>query len=41
MYGSLTTIILIMMWLYFSMYILLIGAEINRWLREKPWKEKP
>jgi len=35
MYGSLTTIVLIMMWLYFSMYILLIGAEINRWLREK------
>ena len=29
MYGSLTTIILIMLWLYFCMYILLLGSEIN------------
>lgn len=29
MYGSLTTIVLIMLWLYFCMYILLIGGEIN------------
>lgn len=29
MYGSLTTIILIMLWLYFSMYIVLLGAKIN------------
>lgn len=29
MYGSLTTIILIMLWLYFGMYITLIGAEVN------------
>lgn len=29
MYGSLTTIILIMLWLYFCMYIVLLGAEIN------------
>ncbi|MBR2786884.1 MAG: YihY/virulence factor BrkB family protein [Clostridia bacterium] len=29
MYGSLTTIVLTMMWVYFSMYIILIGAEIN------------
>jgi len=29
MYGSLTTIILVMLWLYFCMYIILIGAEIN------------
>ncbi len=29
MYGSLTTIVLIMLWLYFCMYILLLGAEIN------------
>ena len=28
-YGSLTTIILIMMWLYAVIYIILIGAEIN------------
>lgn len=29
MYGSLTTVVLIMLWLYFCMYILLICAEIN------------
>jgi membrane protein len=29
MYGSLTTIVLFMLWLYFCMYILFIGAEIN------------
>ena len=29
MYGSLTTAILLMFWLYFVMYILLIGIEIN------------
>ena len=29
MYGSLTTIILLMLWLYFSFCILFIGAEIN------------
>lgn len=29
MYGSLTTIVLAMMWVYFCMYMVLIGAEIN------------
>ena len=29
MYGSLTTIILVMLWLYFGIYILLVCAEIN------------
>lgn len=29
MYGSLTTIILIMLWLYGCMYIILLGGEIN------------
>ncbi len=29
MYGSLTTIVLIMLWLYFCMYVLLLGGEIN------------
>lgn len=29
MYGSLTTIALIMLWLYFCMYIMMISAEIN------------
>lgn len=30
-YGSLSTIVLIMMWLYVCMYILLIGANLNRY----------
>lgn len=29
MYGSLTAIVLLMLWLYFCMYIMFIGAEIN------------
>ncbi len=28
-YGSLTTIVLLMLWVYFCMYLLFIGAEIN------------
>lgn len=35
MYGSLTTIILVLLWLYFIMYITLIGAEINAYFEEK------
>lgn len=34
MYGSLTTIVLIMLWLYFCMYCILLGAELNIYLRE-------
>lgn len=29
MYGSLTTIVLIMLWMYFCMYSILLGGEIN------------
>ncbi len=35
MYGSLTTLIIVMLWLYMCMYIMLIGAEINAMLVEK------
>ena len=35
MYGSLTTVILIMLWLYFGMYITLLGAEFNQLLAER------
>jgi len=35
MYGSLTTIILIMMWVYLCIYIILIGAEINNYIYKK------
>lgn len=34
MYGSLTTIVLIMLWLYACMYIMLIGGEINVFVEE-------
>ena len=40
MYGSLTTLVLIMLWLYFCMWILLIGAEINSYFEDKlRWPE--
>lgn len=32
-YGSLTTIIMTMLWLYFCMYIVLIGANMNRYFK--------
>ena len=32
-YGSLTIIVIIMLWLYFCMYIILIGAYLNRYFR--------
>lgn len=35
MYGSLTTIVLAMMWVYFCMYIIMLGAEINSFLISK------
>ncbi len=35
MYGSLTTIVLVMLWLYFCMYIILIGAEINSYFEDQ------
>ncbi|MEG1362774.1 MAG: YihY/virulence factor BrkB family protein, partial [Lachnospiraceae bacterium] len=34
MYGSLTTVVLLMLWVYFCMYILLICAEINSLIGE-------
>ncbi len=33
-YGSLSTIIFIMMWMYICMYLLLIGANINRYFEK-------
>ncbi len=29
MYGSMTTLVLIMLWMYFTMYIALLGGEVN------------
>lgn len=34
MYGSLTTVIIVMIWLYFCMYIFFCGALMNRFLEE-------
>lgn len=34
MYGSLTAIVLLMVWLYTCMYMMLLGAEVNQWLEE-------
>lgn len=34
MYGSMTTIMLIMLWLYACMYIMLLGGEVNEMLAE-------
>ena len=34
MYGSLTTIVIIMLWLYFCMYVMLLGGEINDLMEE-------
>lgn len=35
MYGSLTTIIIVMIWLYFCMYIFFCGALVNKWIFER------
>ena len=35
MYGSLTTLVLLMFWLYSVMYIVLIGLELNHWREER------
>lgn len=32
MYGSLTAIVIVMLWLYFGCYLLLVGAYINRYI---------
>lgn len=37
-YGSLTAIVLFMLWLYACMFIMFIGAEINVYLKEINWR---
>lgn len=34
MYGSLTTIVIVMIWLYFCMYIFFCGALVNKWIAD-------
>ena len=38
MYGSMTSIVLIIIWLYIGMQIVLYGAEINYYLSDLIWK---
>lgn len=40
LYGGLTSLIMIILWLYICMYIFLIGAEINQHLEQKNINEK-
>ena len=35
LYGSLTAVVLLMLWLYVCMYILFLGGEVNVWLKQK------
>ena len=39
-YGSLTAIVLCMLWLYFCMNIVFLGAELNSWLQLKSRERK-
>lgn len=39
-YGSLTTLMLIMMWTYACFYIVFLGAEINKAMSKKQWNLK-
>jgi len=34
-YGSLSIVVIVMLWLYFCMYIIMIGAYLNRYLDER------
>lgn len=40
MYGSLTAIVLFMLWLYFCMYLLFLGAEFNLLFENKAFVQK-
>ena len=39
-YGSLATLVIFMLWLYFCMYIMFLGAEIAVFLEKRPDKSK-
>lgn len=40
MYGSLTTIVLVMLWMYFCMYSILLGGELNILMADKIFVDK-
>lgn len=35
LYGSLTTVVVVMLWLYFCMYIVFLGAELNKYILKR------
>ena len=39
-YGSLTAVVLLILWLYFCMNIFLLGAEVNCFLKERKEKNR-
>jgi membrane protein len=39
-YGSLTAVVLFMLWMYFCMYLLFIGAEVNLLFENKALMQK-
>lgn len=41
LYGSLTAVVLLMLWLYFCIYILFVGAEINAFLQSEARDDHP
>lgn len=40
-YGILGTVIVALLWMYYCLFILLVGAYINRFVREEPEKLRP
>ena len=38
MYGSLATVVIVMLWLYMCMYIMFVGAQLNDYFKES-WKK--
>lgn len=38
MYGSLTTLVLLMLWMYFCIYALLLGGELNVYLEKREYQ---
>ena len=46
-YGGLATLVILMFWLFFCMYIVFLGAEVSVWLEQsgigadiKNWRQK-
>ena len=35
MYGSMTTIVLVLLWLYFCMMFVMLGAQVNHYFEKR------